>query len=423
MTHPTQSTDADVSVDAESKSVWKAPFVVITIAYIMARGSNVIFGPAKNDIATDLGATLPEVMGSRTATYLISAIIVIPVAILITRISPGALAWIGILLLGIGKATMGLSPEVTIFYTGAIVAMSGSVMLTPLFGQIGRDVLSVRTFVVATTLVVVFGRAMQTGSLMLTGMVYETFGWRIIYISWGVAMIPVSFMAWRFIKPQKPTAEVDSVGKLIVKFGSLVRQPLVWMCGISCGLAMASVSNFGFVWDLNFQDSLGWDIGKANLLTFLFVAGVITGGYFITLLSKWIGEYLSIFLSMSVGVVMFFICIFVTSSLREIWISGPMLFVVGVFLGAGSMIQPHISRFYDKHLSAMFFGVTSAIYLLFAGFAVSVPEWSLPASSDWSLPEMRHAIFPYVIMIAIGVMVFGFTNLAARFAGAKSSRS
>ena len=134
------------------------------MAYIMARGSNVIFGPAKNDIATDLGATLPEVMGSRTTTALISAIIVIPVAILITRMSPGALAWIGVLLLGIGKVAMGLSPEVVLFYTGAIVATFGLVMLTPLFGQIGRDVLSLRTFVVATTLVVVFGRAAQTGS-------------------------------------------------------------------------------------------------------------------------------------------------------------------------------------------------------------------------------------------------------------------
>jgi hypothetical protein len=307
-----------------------------------------------------------------------------------------------------------------LFYTGAIIGTFGSVMLTPLFAQIGRDVLSLRTFVVATTLVVVFGRAVQGGSLMFTGMVYETLGWRLIYISWGVVMIPVSFMAWRFIKPQKANAEVDSVGKLMGKLGDLVRQPLVWMCGISCGLAMATITNFGFVWDLNFQDSLGWDTDKANLLTFLFVGGVITGGYFITLLSKWIGEYLSILLGMSIGVTMFFICLFLTSSLREIWVSGPMLFVVGVFLGTGSMIQPHISRFYDKHLSAMFFGVTSAIYLVFAGFVVAVPEWSLPASSDWSLSDMRHALFPYVIMIAIGVVVFGFTRLAARSAGPRS---
>ena len=80
------------------------------------------------------------------------------------------------------------------------------------------------------------------------------------------------------------------------------------------------------------------------MLAFLFVAGVITGGYFITVLSKWIGEYLAILLSMSVGVAMFFVCIYVTSSLRDIWISVPMLFTVGVFLGAGSMIQPGSSE-------------------------------------------------------------------------------
>ena len=160
---------------------------------------------------------------------------------------------------------------------------------------------------------------------MLTDLVYETIGWRILYICWGVATIPVVFMAWRFIKPTKPTEKVSSVRKLLSMLGWLLKQPLVWMCGISFGLTMACVGNFGFVWDLNLQDALGWRTADATLLSFMFVAGVIAGGYFVTLLSKWIGEYPSILISMSVGVIVFFISVYVTSSLRDIWISSPML--------------------------------------------------------------------------------------------------
>ena len=396
--------------DAKPNSVWKAPFVIISLGYILSRGASVIFGPAKSDIATDLGATLSEVMGSRTTTALVSAVIIIPAAILITRLSSGKLAWIGIMLIGIGKIIIGISPDIEIFYVGAIIASFGSIMLVPLFGQIGRDILSARTFVVAATIVVVFGRGAQSASLMLTDLVYETIGWRILYICWGVATIPVVFMAWRFIKPTKPTEKVSSVRKLLSMLGWLLKQPLVWMCGISFGLTMACVGNFGFVWDLNLQDALGWRTADATLLSFMFVAGVIAGGYFVTLLSKWIGEYPSILISMSVGVIVFFISVYVTSSLRDIWISSPMLFFVGLSLGAGTMIQPHISRFYEKHMSAMFFGVTSAMYLVFTGFIIAVPEWSLPRATDWSVADMRHALFPYVIMIAIGILIFALTK-------------
>jgi len=223
----------------ESNSVWKAPFVIVALGYILARGSNVVFGPAKRDIATDLGATLSEVMGSRTTTALISAVIIIPAAILITRLSPGKLAWISIMLLGTGKIIMGISPVIEIFYAGAIIASVGAIMLVPLLGQIGRDIFSVRTFVVAATIVVVLGRGAQSASLMLTSLVYETLGWRILYICWGAAMIPLVILAWRFIKPMKPKVEVRSVRKLLLMLGWLLKQPLVWMCGISFGLTMA----------------------------------------------------------------------------------------------------------------------------------------------------------------------------------------
>ena len=67
--------------------------------------------------------------------------------------------------------------------------------------------------------------------------------------------------------------------------------------------------------------------------------------------------------------------------------------------------------------------MTSAIYLVCAGFIVAVPEWSLPESPDWSLSDMRHALFPYVVMIAIGVTVFGLTRLAARVTVSRSKDS
>lgn len=410
MSVPTQSTNVVTEKDGKSNSVWKAPFVIVSLAYILNRGSWVIFGPAKGDIAKDIGATLPEVLGSRMTAALVCAVIIIPVAILITRLGSGRLAWIGVMLLSIGNITIGFSPDIVIFYTGTIIMSFGSAMLVPLFGQIGRDSLSVRTFVVAATLVMVFGRGAQSVSLILAGLVYEMLGWRILYICWGAAMIPLIILAWRFIKPTKPIEEVSSVKKLLSMLGGLLKQPLVWMCGISFGLTMASVTNFGFVWDLNLQDALGWGVFDANLLAFMFVAGVIGGGYFVTLLSKWIGEYHAILISMGVGVIVFFISIYVTSSFRDIWISSPLLFFVGLSLGAGTMIQPHISRFYEQHMSAMFFGITMAMYFVFTGFIIAVPEWSLPKVSDWSITDMRHALFPYVIMIAIGILIFAFTK-------------
>ncbi|MED5419893.1 MAG: hypothetical protein VYD01_00410, partial [Pseudomonadota bacterium] len=169
------------------------------------------------------------------------------------------------------------------------------------------------------------------------------------------------------------------------------------------------------------QDSLGWGSFEASILSFMFVAGVIVGGYFVTLLSKWIGEYPAILISMSVGVIVFFISVYVTSSLRNIWVSSSMLFFVGLSLGAGAMIQSHISQFFEKHMSAMFFGVTTALYLVFTGFIIAVPEWSLPKVSDWSVTEMRHALFPYVIMIGSGVVIFALTKWAFKHAVAKKN--
>ena len=81
---------------------------------------------------------------------------------------------------------------------------------------------------------------------------------------------------------------------------------------------------------------------------------MIAGSDVITVSSKWIGNYLSIPLSMSVGVAIFFVCIHVTPSLRDIRIIDPMRFMVGPFLGAGSMIQSHLFRYFGKSMAAMF---------------------------------------------------------------------
>ena len=397
--------------DAEkSRTVWNAPFLVIASAFILDRGAHVVFGPSKNDIAKDLGVSLTEVMASQTTTYFVSAAIIIPVAILVSRLSPGALAWIGILLSVIGQVVVGISPDLAIFYVGYIFTAVGSILVIPLFGQIGREHLSVRTFVVATTIVVICGRAVQAGSLALTGLVYETLGWRVLYIGWGVIMLPVAFLAWRYIKRTKPADDTSSVKKLLSMLVWLLKQPLVWMSGFSFGLTMATVGNFGFIWDINLQDALGWDSVEASILTVVFVVGTIVGGYFVTLLSKWIGEYPAITINMSVGIILYVLCVFVTSSIREFWVASPMLFFVGLALGGGTMIQPHISRFFETNKAAMFFGVTTAIYLGLAGIITAVPVWSLPDDPSWSVEEVRKALIPYAIMIAVGILIFAATK-------------
>ena len=394
----------------KSRSVWHAPFIIISLAFILARAIHPIFGPAKKDIASDLGVSLSEVVATQTAGYFVSACIVIPAAILVSRLSAGALGWICVLLLGLGNIVAGLSPDLALFYVGTIIAAIGSILMVPIFGQIGRDLLTVRTFVVATTVVVVLGRAMQAGSFALTNLFYESIGWRILYIGWGVTLIPIVILAWRCIKRTKPTEGTDSLRKILLILGWLLKRPLVWMCGLAFGLTVATVGNFGFIWDINLQEALGWDAVDTNLLTLMFIGGVIVGGYFATWFSKWIGEYPAILISMGAGVILFSISVFLTSSLRDFWVSAPMLFCMGFSFGAGAMIQPHVSRFFDTHMSAMFFGVTTAIYLALGGVIIAVPVWSLPKDPTWSVMEVREALIPYAIMIAAGIAIFAATK-------------
>lgn len=406
MTSPAHPTADAGGPSEDRRSVWNAQFIIIASAFILSRGTNVIFGPAKQDIAADLGVTLPEIMATRTTAALVSACIVIPGAIIITRLSCGALAWIGILLCGIGMVISGTSPVLELFYAGSILWSVGSILIVPIFGQIGRDHLPVRTFVIATTVVVVCGRAAQAISLVVTGLVYETFGWRILYLCWGAAMIPLVFLAWRYIKRTKPTEDVSSVRKLLSMLVWLIKRPLVWLCGLSAALTMATVGNFGFIWDINLQEAIGWGSFDANLLAFMFVIGTIVGGYFVTWLSKRIGEYPSILINMSIGIVMFSVSVFVTFSILELWVSSPLLFFVGIALGSGAMIQPYMSKFFEPHMAAMFFGVTSAIYLAIGGIIIAVPVWGLPEESAWTSVEVRQALIPYAIMIAVGIMFF-----------------
>ena len=57
---------------------------------------------------------------------------------------------------------------------------------------------------------------------------------------------------------------------------------------------------------------------------------------------------------------------------------------------------------------------------MFGGFIVAVPEWSLPDDANWSLYDMRQALLPYVIMIALGILVFAFTRLVTKSSSSKT---
>lgn len=410
MTAATELKDQDTEKESDTRSVWNAPFVLISLVFMMWGGFNVVFGPAKRDIATDLGVSMDQIVGTRTMTAFMCALVIIPAAILVSRLTPGALAWIGTLLVAVGAVISGVSPNIVLFYVGAILGSLGAVLTVPLVAQIGRDTLSTKTFVVAITIVVVMDRVIQAGSLSMTGLVYETIGWRPLYIGWGVALLPLSFLVWRFIKPTKPAEDVASIKKTLLVLGGLLKQPLVWVCGLSFGLTMSTVGKFGFIWNINLQTSLGWDVEDANLLTFMFVAGVIVGGYLVTLISKRIGQFPAILISIGSGAIMFSVCVFVTSSLRDIWVSSLMLFFVGLALGGGTMIQPYIAKFFDKSKSAMFFGLTTAMYLVFSGLIVSLPLWSLPDGYKWTAGEVRHALVPYAVSITVGIILFASTR-------------
>ena len=70
------------------------------------------------------------------------------------------------------------------------------------------------------------------------------------------------------------------------------------------------------------------------------------------------------------------------------------------------MIQPYIAKFFDKSKSAMFFGLTAAMYLAVSGLTVSLPLLSLPDDPAWTVGEVRHALVPYAVLIAVGIVLF-----------------
>lgn len=78
------------------------------------------------------------------------------------------------------------------------------------------------------------------------------------------------------------------------------------------------------------------------------------------------------------------------------------------------MIQPFVSRFFDRDMSAMFFGITTAIYLVLAGFIVTAPMWHLSREANWTLADLKIALIPYVVSIIIGIGVFALVKLVAK---------
>ena len=74
------------------------------------------------------------------------------------------------------------------------------------------------------------------------------------------------------------------------------------------------------------------------------------------------------------------------------------------------MIQPYIAKFFDKSKSAMFFGLTTAMYLVASGLTVGLPMWSLPEDPTWTVGEVRHALVPYAALIAFGIILFASTR-------------
>ena len=305
------------------------------------------------------------------------------------------MAWIAILLFGIGVGIQSMARDTTVYLVGACSCGIGWAFAVPLVGQIFRNRLNARTFMVATTVVFVLGQAVESLGLMTTEILDRTIDQRTLNQMTFILHLPVVVLAWMYIKPSVASRS-GSVRSTILIAGRVLRSPVLWISGIASSLFLPTLYDFGYVWDLNFQMALGWDPDRSIVLNFVFLIGTITGGSGATLVARWIGGYATMLTGMTYGCITFGMILLFTPDRKDIWFVVPLLFTMGVGFGSCSMILPYFARFFDKRSSGMFFAVADTIDAILIGLLVSVPVWVEATISPWTEIAGIDAMFPYL---------------------------
>ena len=382
------------------------PFVIVSLAYILISSSYGLFGAVKDVVAAGIGISMTSLVNLEMVAGFISALAVIPAGLLISRFGPGRLAWISILIFCIGLFIMATSSGMTLFATARIIIGIGSAVAIPLLGQVARDTFETRLFVVATTLVFVSGRAITSVALVVAGLVHETFGWRNLYIIIALLLLPLVVLAWSCIKPIHLDIS-HTTRRTMSMAGKLLKNPLVWLCGIASGLTYSTSSSFGFVWNINLQTALGWDSVPANMLVFIFVLGLIIGGWGAGWLSKRHDSMRIIFTGLTIGTIMFALILFVTPFRGQLWYAIPCLLTLGASFGTATIIMPYVSSAFAAETSAVFFAVVTSVRGIVRSLLIGAPLWHLSSEKTWEATHVLHSLIPYLVAFIIGIGLFG----------------
>ena len=359
----------------------------------------------KTDIAAGLDVSLHDFMNVLAISDYIFAASLIPAGLLINRFSPGSLAWISILIVACGLAIRGIAPNASIFLAGSAITVAGWALAIPLVGQIARNRLDTKTFITATTIVLVLGQGIEATSLMILNTMEHSISWRTLFLFSFLIVFPSTFLVWRYVKPSHEFKS-GSMKTTLWTLWKLMRSPVLWLSSLASALFLATLEDFGFIWDFNFQTAIGWSRGFSIGLAFLFLVGIIVGGSGASVVARWIGEYATMLIGLSYGCFTFGLVILITPDRSDIWFVAPLLFTMGMGFGSGSMILPYYAHFFEEQASGIYFAFGQTVNALLVGLLIAVPMLEGKNASSWSEHDGLDAMKPYVWTFFTGMTLY-----------------
>ena len=390
---------------SSKKNIFDPAFLSFAIAYLLLFIPAGMIGAMKSEIAAGLAIPLQDFIDLISYGMYIFAASLIPASLLINRFSPGSLGWISILLCAIGLGIRGIAPNSATFLAGLVISNMGWAMAIPLIGQIARNRLDTKTFITATTTVFVLGQGTQALSLMVVDFIGHSISWRTLYLFSFLLIILPTFLVWKFVKPSS-TFNSGSISNTIKTAFRLMKSPVLWLASLASALFLATLADFGFIWDINFQSALGWKHDYSVMLAFLFLFGIIAGGYGATIVARQIGGYATMLIGMSYGCIAFTVAILITPEHNNIWFVAPLLITMGMGFGSCSMILPYFAHFFEDQASGIFFAIGQTVNAIMIGILVSVPILRDKKSMTWSEMDGLDAMSPYLWTFITGLGLY-----------------
>ena len=397
--------DSQARETSTRKRSLDSAFLAFAFAYLLINIPTGILGSMKTDIATGLNISLHDFMNILAISDYIFAASLIPAGLLINRFSPGSIAWISILVIAIGLAVRGIASNSLVFLAGSAITNVGWALAIPLVGQIARNRLDTKTFITATTTVLVLGQGIEAFSLMILNVMEHSISWRTLYLCTFLIVFPSTFLVWRYVKPSHDFKS-GSIKTTLRTLWTLMRSPVLWLSSLASALFLATLMDFGFIWDFNFQTAIGWSRDYSISLAFLFLIGIIIGGSGASVVARWIGEYATMLIGLSYGCITFGLVMLITPERSNIWFVAPLLFTMGMGLGSGSMILPYYAHFFEEQASGIYFAFGQTVNALLVGFLIAVPLLEGKDASNWSPNDSLDAMAPYVWTFFTGMALY-----------------